>query len=116
MAEKRKFDRLQVSLAVVYRPVKKYKRQKTFSSVVKNIGGGGLCFEVEEDFVSGTLLDLQIEIPHLSKPIHATGEVVRFARRAEEGPEIREVGVLYRDIEPEDLHKILEYVHAIGIG
>lgn len=108
MIERRKFVRLKAPIGVTYRPLKKNKKNKPASSLVKNIGGGGILFLVKENLKDGDLLDLKIQIPNLHEPIHAVGEVVWVSGS--------EVGVRFRDVAAKDLHHILEYVHTIGIG
>ena len=116
MIERRKFIRLQAPIAIVYKLVKKSKRLKPQSSLIKNIGGGGVRILVKEDLRSGDLLDLEIQIPHYKESVRAVGEVVWFAHITERDRDTREVGLRFRDIKPEDLHKVLEFVHTIGIG
>jgi len=116
MIERRKFIRLQAPLGVVYKTIKKNKRQAPVPSLIKNIGGGGVRVIVKEDLRPGDLLELQIQIPHLEEPIHAVGEVVWFSHSKEKENDQREAGLRFREIEPEDLHRILEFVHTIGIG
>jgi c-di-GMP-binding flagellar brake protein YcgR len=108
MIERRKFIRLQAPIGIFYRPLQKNKKTKSFASLAKNIGGGGIRFLVKEELSQGSLLDLKIQIPHLHDPIHAVGEVVWISKA--------EAGVRFRDIASKDLHRILEYVHTIGIG
>ncbi len=116
MIERRKFIRLQAPIGVGYKVLKKSRRVKQAPSLIRNIGGGGICIIAKEDLRSGDLLDLHIQIPHLKETIHAVGEVVWFAHFRERDRDLREAGVRFRDIEPKDLHKILEFVHTIGIG
>lgn len=116
MIERRKFIRLQAPIGVVYKVLKKSRRPKPAPSLIRNIGGGGVCIIAKEDMRSGDLLDMQIQIPHLKETIHAVGEIVWFDHFRERDREIREAGVRFRDIEPKDLHRILEFVHTIGIG
>lgn len=113
--EHRKFIRLQAPIGITYRTVKKNKRQKPQLSLIKNISGGGLCFISKDDMRCGDLLDIEIAIPHLAEPVHAVGEVVWYSA-GREGREHAEAGVRFRDIEPKDLHNILEYIYSVGIG
>ena len=57
---------------------------------------------------------MEIQIPHLSEPVRALGEVVWITMRPEHGH--HEVGLRFRDAEPKSLSRILEYVYAIAIG
>ena len=116
MRENRKFIRLQAPIGVVYKLIKKNKRQKLSNSLVKNISGGGIKIMAKDDLRNGDLLDLQIQVPHLEESIHAVGEVAWFEYSKVKDRDIKEAGVRFRDIDPKDLHRILEYVHTIGIG
>ncbi len=119
MIEKRKYIRLSASIGVSYqviKDVKKIKRQRGVPSLVKNIGGGGIRLQVKEDLRNGDLLEIEIGIPHLPEPIAAVGEVVWFNHLKTRDREVREAGVRFRDIDPKDLHRILEFVHTVGIG
>lgn len=119
LIEKRKYIRLSASIGVSYRvikDVKNHERQDKALSLVKNIGGGGIRLQVKEDLRNGDLLEIQIGIPHLPEPICAIGEVVWFSHLKTRDRETREAGVRFRDIDPKDLHRILEFVHTVGIG
>ena len=114
MIERRKFIRLQAPIGVEYRLVKKGKHTSKGPSLLKNIGAGGVRITAKEDLQEGDLLELFIDIPHLKEPIRTAGQVVWFSHHVEQGRDTREAGVRFRDIEPRDLHRILEYVHTIG--
>ena len=116
MIEKRKYIRLHASIGVSYRLIGKDKKATPDLSIVKNIGGGGVRIFAKGDLRNGDLLELDIQIPHLSDPIRAIGEVVWFNALKSKEREFREAGVRFREIAPKDLHHILEYVHTIGIG
>ena len=116
MKENRKHLRLQTSIGIIYTLVKKHKKPRATHSLVRDISGGGLRVIAKETLRSGELLEMEIQIPHLEDSIHAVGEVVWFFHWKEKDQEIREAGVRFRDIEPTDLHRILEYVYTIGIG
>ncbi len=116
MKENRKFIRLRAPIGVVYRLLKRQKRAKQIPTLLKDISGGGVRIMVKEELKVGDLLDLEIQIPHLEIPVHAIGEVVWYNNLRDDDREHGESGVRFRDIEPEELHSILEYVHAVGIG
>jgi hypothetical protein len=71
---------------------------------------------VNDDLRAGDLLQVEIQIPHLEDPVRATGEVVWYVHCKGTEREGREAGLKFRDIKPGELHHILEYVHAVGIG
>ena len=116
MVEKRKFIRLKIQLKVIYKVIKKHKRQKTHSSVIYDISGGGFKIKAKEHLRMGDLLDAEIEIPHLAEPVHAVAEVVWFTSGSNPAAEGHDAGLRFRDIDPRDLHRVLEYVHSIAIG
>lgn len=116
MVEKRKFARLKAPIGVTYHVIKKHKRPRLHKTLVRDIGGGGMSLLVNDDLRAGDLLQLEIQVPHLEDPVKAIGEVVWFVRCQGTDRESREAGLMFRDIKPKELHAILEYVHAVGIG
>ena len=115
MRENRKFIRLKAPIGVTYKLLKS-KRRKEALSLIRNISGGGVCLAVKEPFREGDLLEVRIQIPHLKEPIDAVGEVIWYSVTAEKDRQNREAGIRFRDIAPQDLHQILEYVYMVGIG
>ena len=116
MRERRKFIRLRAPIGVSYRHIKKGKRQRPQLTLIKDISGGGLCLLAKEELRAGDLLDIEIQIPHLSEPVRVVGEVAWYVPERGKGREDAEAGVRFRDVEPKDLHSIFEYVYTIGIG
>lgn len=114
MKEKRKFIRLKTPIGLKYRRVSKLRRHKPALSIVKDLSGAGVRFNVKEEMRHGDLVEVDIMIPHLSEPVRAIGEVVWFSRT--ESKSGSEAAIRFRDIEPADLNHILEYVYMIGIG
>ncbi len=114
--ENRKFVRLVTAIPVLYSQRKSGKRSKKEAGVVSQLSGGGLRFEAKSEFKVGDLIDLEIAIPHLEYPIEVVGEVVWPQKSKTNVSGYQEIGVRFRDIEAADLHRILEYVHAVGIG
>ena len=113
MRERRKYVRLRAPIGVAYKIVKGPKTRS--KSTLRDISGGGLMLVANENLRAGDLLDLEIHIPLSGEPIQAVGEVVWFT--AGDGRDRqREAGVKFRDIDPQELHRILEYVHTVAIG
>jgi c-di-GMP-binding flagellar brake protein YcgR len=113
MIERRKFIRLQAPIGISYKPMKKGRAPKPTISLIRNIGGGGIRFVVREELRMGELIEMKIEIPNVTGPIRAVGEVIWFEGSADGSGE---AGIRFREIDAKDLHRILEYVHAVGIG
>ena len=116
MKENRKFIRLQAPIGVTYKIIDKNKYTKPQLSLIKDISGGGVRIMVKEDLRAGDLIDMEIQIPLVSQPVHAVGEVVWFSSVTDRERPHREAGVRFCDIGPKDLHCILEYVYTVGIG
>lgn len=113
MIERRKYVRLQAHLGVRYR-IAAGVASPGGRTLVRNLSGGGLCISVPDDLREGDLLQVQLEVPHLERPVHAVAEVVWIVRQA--AGRNNEVGLKFRDITDQDLHHVLEYVHTVGIG
>ncbi|MGH7198578.1 MAG: PilZ domain-containing protein [Candidatus Omnitrophota bacterium] len=116
MIERRKFIRLPAPIGISYKPLKKGRSGKPTVSFIRNIGGGGVRFVAKDELRPGDLLDIRIEIPNVTDPVRAVGEVVWYTESDDRRREAGEAGIKFREIDPKDLHRILEYVHAIGIG
>ncbi len=116
MVEKRKYTRLKAPIGVSYHLVKKHKRPRVHKSLVRDISGGGMSLMVYEDLRAGDLLQLEIQVPHLEEAVSAVGEVIWYVHCKGADRQTREAGLRFRDIAPHELHHILEYVHAVGIG
>ena len=101
-------------MGVVYRIVRKNKRQKPQSSFIRDISGAGARLFCKEEPRHGDLIRMEIQIPHLEDAVNAVGEVVWSSPRPEH--QNYEVGVRFRDVEPKALNSILEYVYTIAIG
>ncbi len=116
MIERRKFIRLPAPIGVSYKPLKKGRAGKSTVTFLRNIGGGGVRFTVRQEARVGDLLDLKIEIPNIADPIRAVGEVMWYTESQDRRSQAGEAGIRFREIDAKDLHRILEYVHAVGIG
>ncbi len=116
MIEHRKYIRLKTPIGIVYKAARKGVQRKPVLTFGRDLSGGGVSFMVKDELRCGALLEIEIQIPHLTDPIRAIGEVVWYTHEKERDREVREAGVRFRDIEPADLHRVLEYVHMIGIG
>ena len=116
MVENRKFIRLKAPLPAEYRMIKKHKRQKTHSTFIKNISIGGLSLILVEEARHGDLMQIHIRVPYLQDPVAVTGDVIwHSASRGNENT-IHEAGVQFRDVNPVELHKVLDYIYSVAIG
>ena len=116
MREKRKYVRLREPMDLVYKLAKKVKPQRSYSTFIQDIGGGGIKILAKSDLREGDLLEMEIRIPGLKHPIESIGEVVWFVTGPEANGKHQEAGVRFRDIHPVDLHRILEYIYTEALG
>ena len=114
MKENRKYIRLQAAIGLTYKKISGSAKHRPKPSIIRNISGGGLSFVAKEMFRAGDLLEIDVQIPHLSEPVRTVAEVVWVTSHPDK--QSHAVGVRFRDVEPGDLRAILEYVHTIGIG
>ena len=116
MIENRKFIRLKVMIPVEYRILKKHKRQKTFSSFMKNISVGGLSIIAKEPLRERDLVQLEIHAPHLEDSVRVLGDVTWFSRSGDKNNPLHEAGIRFQEVDPGELNKILDYVYSVAIG
>ena len=117
MIENRKFIRLKAPLPAEYCLIKKHKRQKTHATCVKNISVGGLSLVIKESVRQGDLMQIQIRVPLLQEPVRVTGDVVwHSAHHRDHSDAVLEAGVRFRDVNPAELNKILDYLYSVAIG
>ena len=116
MIENRKFIRLRAPLPVEYRLIKKHKRQKSFVSKITNICIGGLRLAVKEPVRHGDLMQIDIQVPQWVEPVRVVADVVWHSASGDRENPAREAGVRFRDVNPVELNKILDYVYSAAIG
>ncbi|MBI4353418.1 MAG: PilZ domain-containing protein [Candidatus Omnitrophica bacterium] len=114
--ERRKFVRLHAALEVVYQAIRRSRRPRPDGSFLRNISGGGVRMVVRDELRCGELIDMEIQIPNLTDAVHAIGEVVWFQARKDKEKETNEAGLRFRDILPDDLNRVFEYVYSVAIG
>ncbi|MEA3329075.1 MAG: PilZ domain-containing protein [Candidatus Omnitrophota bacterium] len=112
MEERRKFVRLDASIKISYRVLKKSELPSRVLS--RDISGGGIKFPVEEKLKKGAGLDLEIEIPDGQEPIKALGQVVWIKKstfRRSKGMNYFEIGVKFVEIKPFNRNRISKFVY-----
>ena len=71
---KRKYSRLIVYHLAKYRLASQPKGELIIASI-KDIGGGGVCLIAENNLVTGEILQLYINFPHISAPVSCSAKV-----------------------------------------
>lgn len=114
MKENRRTIRLLAPIGLVYRRASKFSTAKGQPTLARDLSGGGVRFAARDALRRGELLEVELQIPHLEEPVRAVGEVVWFRDGGARG--VHEAALRFTDIEAGDLNRVLEYVHAVGIG
>ena len=111
--EKRKFIRLEVPVDLKYivenEPVRK-------EVTTNDLSCEGLRFTSEEGVREGALLELNLNIPDASNPVHINGKVVWSKRLSTEDRSPFEVGVEFIKIEEDNKNTFLKYLCDIIYG
>ena len=105
--EKRKFLRIDARCEVTHRILTEAEYEK---SVTKNISGGGILFECNELIPIGSLLEISIKIPDITRRIKAMGKTTRIEEKT---PNKYEVGLRFTKIKSSDQSNIIKYVSRI---
>jgi len=105
IAERRQYIRLGVNIPFTYKVKGANKsREKT---VTKNISPGGIGGAVNKRVKKSTLLELNIDIPTMKKPILALGKVMWTAGRKADKID---VGIKFEEIDSTMKTRFLEYI------
>ena len=108
MEENRKFVRIEWPVIIKYKTIEEPRIQDHIVS--KDVSEGGARFVVYERLMKGTKLEIQLEMPFDSMPLHATGEVTWIKKIGEEQAKTFEVGVIFKDIDTKDQKRFKKYI------
>jgi hypothetical protein len=133
-AERRKFNRVAVSLEVSYlileeRPPKEpdssfsdhpaadsllplTRRFKSGQTVIRDISEGGLLIMSEEPFVTGERLKLSVQLPQASDPITILAEVRSCRSSFKPGKTTYKAGLRILDLDLEEMVHLLDYLFS----
>jgi c-di-GMP-binding flagellar brake protein YcgR len=108
--ERRKFVRLNSRLPVVYKVV---GEDQGFSSLTRNVGGGGIALFTEKRLAPGTVLEVEVAFANRPRPVRFTASVIwsgaLILQEGDRRPRAYEAGVRFLDVAPADRDFILEY-------
>jgi len=109
MAEKRRFQRIGVSLPLQYRDLRK-AAELPKGSLLRNISEGGICFSSKEFMSLACRLILNINLPNNPKPVKAISKVA-WIRRLPMSDQY-ELGNQFLEITREDRAQITNFVQG----
>ena len=105
--ERRKFIRLEVPVNLKY-IAKGNSAQKEVTT--KDLSCEGLRFTNNEGLEEGVLLELNLDIPDTSNPVHVNGKVAWAKRASTEDGSLFDIGVEFIKIEEDNKNTFLKYL------
>ena len=113
MLERRKYIRLRDSLKIGYKVIG--QSDITSEQFTENISGIGISFPLRHRINPGSIVELSLQIPGLSKMITATGEVVWLNHRQDAlYPFI--LGLKFKKFDKSDQENIKKYIQSCLAG
>lgn len=111
--ERRRYLRIDSRVVTWYKgnPKEEQTYVETFGALTKNIGAGGILFETDEDLPAGTILNLEMNFPALSRVIKTRGRVVHI-EEIEKGR--YDVGIMFLDFPETERAVIEKYVDELN--
>lgn len=105
--ERRRFIRLTTPINISYVAP---EQNKVLQAVSKDISALGVRFETKEKIKEGATLELTLELPKASNPVHARGKLVWSKRISLEDSSPYDVGVEFIKIEEDNKNTFLKYL------
>ena len=132
--ERRKFNRVAVSLEVTYLVAEKKtavettssivdhaatepllplaKRLKSGKTIIKDLSEGGLCVIGDESFTKGERIGLFVQLPQASGPITILAEVRNCRSFSEAGKAKYKAGLRIVDLDLEEMAHLMDYLFS----
>ncbi|OPX30414.1 MAG: hypothetical protein B1H08_01795 [Candidatus Omnitrophica bacterium 4484_171] len=105
--DKRKSDRLNLSLRIFYKLPS--SSEWTGPLLVENIGGDGLKLNSKIKLKKDTEINLKIELPHEPQPITVKGKIV-WCREKSPNLSGYSIGIEFSKMHPRDRRKFIKYI------
>ena len=120
VADRRKYIRIPYEAVIRYKacPNKEQKKKSFSDACSKNISGGGIMMTTKEHFPTGTILEVELDIPSLDgySTVKILGQIVRTIE-SEKGKRY-ENGISFYKIDEQDeeiLEQFLEFFPEMEI-
>lgn len=105
LPERRRFVRIEVPLKLVVR-----SGNFQCETITKNISPIGLRFEVKEELEPSNVLNIELYIPSLDKPVHMEGKLVWQHKTSLEDRAPYDVGVEITEVNDVEKNIFLKYL------
>ncbi|NQT46124.1 MAG: PilZ domain-containing protein [Candidatus Omnitrophica bacterium] len=109
-SEKRIYRRLKTPAKISYQLRRSDMEEKV--ATLKDLGGGGIQVSLAEKLELGKIIDLDIEISDLPRPVHVIGKVVWVSEVSISGPKpavYYETGIKFIKADPVQLGKLYSH-------
>ena len=107
-AERRKFIRLDAPIAIAYSLP---QGDRVYRVVSKNISALGLRFQTTSSHLQeSNMLDLTLELPNASNPVHARGKVIWIKKLTLEDSAPFDVGIAFEKIDEDNKNTFLKFL------
>lgn len=107
---RRKFPRLDIHLTVKYRIVGNQKKPKTFEGQVMNLSAAGLYIYTPYTFPINSMLDLELSVPGMAKPLEASGKVSWLADKEIQPHAYPGMGVSFIHLNTEKERAVVDFI------
>ena len=108
LLERRKYIRLEAPVSITYNAA---GDNKFYTSVAKNISADGIRFETDDRLLKQSdLIDVKLDIPGASNPVHSSGKVVWKKKLSLEDAAPSDVGVEFIKIEEDNKNTFLKFL------
>lgn len=105
--ERRKFKRFDAYMSVKFTSEQGTDRGISLS---KDLSRDGIKMNSSNDMKTGSLVDIEINIPDDPKPVRTTGKVM-WSRPSKEGDQGFDQGIRFLMMDPVDKFRILDYAY-----
>jgi Tfp pilus assembly protein PilZ len=105
--ERRKFIRLEIPVQLKYITQGSSMRKEV---TTKDLSCDGLRFMSEQEIGEGVILELSLNIPSATNPVHVDGKVVWEKKVSTEDSSPFEIGVEFTKIEEDNKNTFLKYL------
>ncbi len=102
--ERRKSERLNLPIKVLYRF---FKKRTFIESITENISGGGACLKLERPVPKQNKLKISLYFPNDAKPVNAISRVVWCRKITQKGKTYYGVGIRHLKILPRDKERFV---------
>lgn len=107
---RRKFQRLDIHISVKYKIVGSQKKPKQFNGIALNLSAAGLYIFTPYTFPINSVLDVEFNVPGISRPLEMTGKVNWLADKEIQPHAFPGMGVSFAHLTPEKEKTIADFI------